>query len=80
MKINQLVLQELPDVVNSKTKKILNVSHQSKALLQFIGSVWNNHKRILNFISKFERLLRHFKEDIENDNDFVVYLLLQIGC
>lgn len=80
MKINQLVLQELPDVVNSKTKKILNDSHQSKALLQFIDIVWNNHKRILNFISKFERLLIHFKEDIENDNDFVVYLLLQIGC
>ena len=80
MKINQLVLQELPDVVNSKTKKILNDSHQSKALLQFIDSIWNNHKRILNFISKFERLLIHFKEDIENDNDFVVYLLLQIGC
>lgn len=48
MKINQLVLQELPDVANSKTKKILNDSHQSKALLQFIDSVWNNHKCTLN--------------------------------
>ena len=49
------------------TQQIINDKHEFKALLQLINSIWNNHHRVGNYISKFERVLRHFKQDLQKN-------------
>ena len=47
------------------TQQIIKEEHEFKALLQLINSIANNHHRVPNFISKVERVLRHFKQDLQ---------------
>ena len=47
------------------TQQIIKEKHEFKALLQLIGSIANNHHRAWNFISKVERVLRQFKQDLQ---------------
>ena len=49
------------------THQINNDKHEFKALLRLMNSIWNNHHRVGNFISKFERVLRHFKQDLQKN-------------
>ncbi|KAK8882423.1 hypothetical protein M9Y10_045065 [Tritrichomonas musculus] len=48
-----------------ETHKISNDRYSFKELLRLINNIGNNHHRVPSFISKFERLLRFFKKDIE---------------
>ena len=45
--------------------KIINDKYEFKALLQLMNNISLLHRRCPNFISKNERLLRHFKKDIQ---------------
>lgn len=45
--------------------KLINCQYEIKALLRLISSIGKNYNRIPNFICKFERLLRHFKQDLK---------------
>ena len=47
-------------------QKLINDQHEFKDLLQLINNISNNHQRIPKFISKLERVLRQFKQDIIN--------------
>ena len=47
------------------TQQRINEEHKFKAILQLIISIVNNHHRVRNFISKVERVLRQFKQEIQ---------------
>ena len=47
------------------TLNIINVQYEFKALLKLMNTISSFHQRGPNFISKNERLLRHFKKDIQ---------------
>ena len=47
------------------TQKINNEEYEFKALLQLINHIGNNHHRVLNFISKIERVLKEFKQELQ---------------
>ncbi|KAK8839760.1 hypothetical protein M9Y10_031465 [Tritrichomonas musculus] len=47
------------------TQEINNKKHEFTALLQLINHIGNNHHRAPNFISKVERVLRQFKQDLK---------------
>ena len=47
------------------THKIINDHYEFKALLQLTSIIGNDYHRIPNFISKVERVLRHFKQDLQ---------------
>ena len=47
------------------TQEINNKKHEFTALLQLINHIGNNHHRAPNFISKVERVLRQFKQEIQ---------------
>ena len=75
-KIQSTLLEFLEDESNSENKyesfvklvsdsKIINERHKFEALLKLINSIGNNHHRDHNFICKIERVLRHFKKDIQ---------------
>ena len=47
------------------TQQIINDEHEFNELIQLINSIADNHQRVPNFISKIERVLRHFKQDLQ---------------
>ena len=47
------------------SQQIINNQHEFKELLYLINNIVNNHHRVRNFICKFERVLRQFKQEIQ---------------